>query len=87
MIDYRTKFIKLDVKYGILDGRRKRDMDMINVYMRQLLELFSEEVIWDKLHIIDKESQMHQLQLIVKNVRNITVGSNKESNKVYQDER
>lgn len=57
-------------------------MAAINTHMNMILELFSEEITWQNLHVLDRETDMYKLQQIVKTVRNITAQSNKEANEL-----
>ena len=75
------------MQYDLLDSRRQHDLETIDALMGMILAMYSEDIIWDKLHITDRESQIYQLQLIIKQVKDIIVDSNRKSNEVYRSER
>jgi len=81
-----SKYLKLHINYELLDSHRQRDMVQINYLMDRILEVFSEEIIWDKLHVADKTTDMHQLQRLVKHVRGVTTISNQHANDLLNDE-
>ena len=87
MTEDKSRLMKLKIEYELLDSHRRFNMAQINTNVNRILELFSEDIIWDKLHITDKETQMYKLQQIIKSIRTITVISNQESNEVYRSER
>ena len=76
----------MDNKFNLLDSHRQRDMVAINSLMDQLLHIFGEEIIWENLHILDKTTDLYQLQQIVKRVKNITVSSNQDANNMVNEE-
>ena len=85
MTSEELMFIELSTQYELLDSHRQRDMSTIDTLMGMILALYSEDITWDKLHIVDKESQIHQLQLIIKQVKDITLDSNQTSNKARRE--
>ena len=87
MTEDKSKLMKLNIQYELLETHRQFDMSQINTNIDRILELFSEDIIWDKLHITDKETQMYKLQQIIKNIKTITVISNQEANEVYRNDR
>ena len=82
MDEFQYKFLKIHSQYNVLDSNRQRDMSAIDDYMNMILDLFSEEITWDKLHVTDRNSQIYILEKLIKQVKHITVESNKKSNKV-----
>ena len=81
-----SKNTKLQINYDLLDNYRKCDMQTINLLMDRLLDIFSEEIIWENLHILNKNTDLYRLQQIVKLVRNLTTQSNQEANRMATDE-
>ena len=77
---------KLQINYDLLDNQRRCDMETINILMDRLLDIFSEEIIWENLHILNKNTDLYRLQQIVKLVRNLTTQSNQEANRMATDE-
>ena len=79
--------MRLQIQYELLDSHRKFDLAQINANINKILDLFSEDITWDKLHITDKDTQMYKLQQIIKNIRTITVISNQEANGLLTNDR
>ena len=87
MTEDKSRLMRLQIQYELLEGHRKFDLAQINANINKILDLFSEDITWDKLHITDKDTQMYKLQQIIKNIRTITVISNQEANEVYRSEK
>ena len=84
MTEDKSQLMRLQIQYELLESHRKFDMASINANVNKILDLFSEDITWDKLHIADKDTQMYKLQQIIKSIRTITVISNQEANEVYR---
>lgn len=72
-------------RYLKMDNARKHDMETIESHMNQILKLFSEEIMWDRLHVPDKESPINQLYKIVQNVKWIADKSNRRSDEAADE--
>lgn len=86
MTKEKSRLMKASIQLSLIDDHRSRDMKQINYLMDKILELFGEEIVWDKLHITDKDTDMYHLQQIIKNVRNVTSLSNRHANEIVTDE-
>lgn len=87
MTEDKSRLMRLQIQYELLDSHRKFDLAQINANINKILDLFSEDITWDKLHITDKDTQMYKLQQIIKNIRTITVISNQEANGLLTNDR
>jgi len=86
MTKTQEQYVKLKTKFQMLDNHREADMISINIFMDRLLDMFSEEIVWDNLHNINKDTDMYRLQQIVKLVRNVTTRSNQDATAIINDE-